>query len=202
MQQGAREAAPDQLSLVQAFLNTRDAASDRDELATPAAMAEWLATQRLIARHSEFHEDDRRRLVAVRDALQALVAAAGDGDRVGQRRALTTINETSRRIKLGLRLHPDEGYRLVASGVGVERPIGDLLVAVMRAMAEGEWGRLKVCANTACRRAFQDASRNRSARWCSMGTCGNRIKGRAYRRRQASLRMRVGPLDRVTAAAG
>jgi predicted RNA-binding Zn ribbon-like protein len=50
-------------------------------------------------------------------------------------------------------------------------------------MAAGNWNRLKVCSNDACQRAFYDASRNRSGRWCSMATCGNRMKGRAYRQR-------------------
>jgi len=53
-------------------------------------------------------------------------------------------------------------------------------------MADGTWSRLKVCANEACGRVFHDGSRNRSGRWCSMATCGNRMKSRAYRRRRAS----------------
>ena len=81
---------------------------------------------------------------------------------------------------------PTDGYRLVAEGVGVDRPIGELLMSVTGAMAAGNWNRLKVCANDACQRAFYDSSRNRSGRWCSMATCGNRMKGRAYRQRHGS----------------
>ena len=83
-------------------------------------------------------------------------------------------------MRLGVRLHPVDGYRLVAEGVGVDRPIGELLMSVTAAMTAGNWNRLKVCANDACQRAFYDSSRNRSGRWCSMATCGNRMKGRAY----------------------
>jgi predicted RNA-binding Zn ribbon-like protein len=56
----------------------------------------------------------------------------------------------------------------------------------MTAMSAGSWRRLKLCANPDCGRAFYDSSRNRSARWCSMATSGNRMKGRAYRRRQGA----------------
>jgi predicted RNA-binding Zn ribbon-like protein len=96
---------------------------------------------------------------------------------------VTILNEAARRVRLGLRLHPEDGYRLMAEGIGVDRPVGDLLVRVMGAMAAGTWPRLKVCANPDCRRAFYDSSRNRSGRWCSMAVCGNRMKGRAYRER-------------------
>jgi predicted RNA-binding Zn ribbon-like protein len=102
-----------------------------------------------------------------------------------QRRAVTTLNEAARRVRLGVRLHPDDGYRLMAEGVGIDRPIGELLIAVTSSMAAGSWDRLKVCANEACQLAFYDSSRNRSARWCSMARCGNRMKGRAYRERRS-----------------
>ena len=116
-------------------------------------------------------------------AIHGLVAANGtDGL---QRRAVTTLNEAARRVRLGVRLHPEDGYRLMAEGVGIDRPIGELLIAVTGSMAAGSWDRLKVCANEACQSAFYDSSRNRSGRWCSMARCGNRMKGRAYRERRS-----------------
>lgn len=176
-----REPSPE-LAMVQDFLNSRDLATGSDELATPEEMRRWLVRKRLVAPHSEFDEAERRHLVEVRDALAALVRASGD-DEVSTRRWVTILNEAARRVRLGLRLHPDDGYRLMAEGMGIDRPVGDMLVRVMGAMAAGSWPRLKVCANAECGRAFYDSSRNRSARWCSMALCGNRMKGRAYRRR-------------------
>jgi len=175
---------PPQLAVVQEFLNSRAVAHGDDDFATVERMRAWLARHRLAAPHTEFGEDDRRQLVEVRDALASLVAANGTGG--VPRRPVTVLNEAARRVRLGVRLHPDEGYRLISEGVGVDRPVGDLLVRVMSAMAGGSWSRLKVCANAECGRAFFDSSRNHSARWCSMAVCGNRMKGRAYRRRRAS----------------
>lgn len=173
--------APGQLALVQSFLNSTDAQSGRDDLAALPSMQAWLSDQRLVSPGNEFDEADRRRLLDVRAALHDLVAAnAGEGP---DRRAVTTLNEAARRVRLGVRLHPEDGYRLMAEGLGIDRPIGDLLISVTTAMAGGTWARLKVCSNDACRRAFYDASRNRSGRWCSMAVCGNRAKGRTYRRR-------------------
>jgi predicted RNA-binding Zn ribbon-like protein len=170
-----------QLRLVQSFLNTFDLESGADALADPASAEAWLTEARLASPGTEYDEADLRRLIEVRRAMLELVAANGGAGL--QRRAVTTLNEAARRVRLGVRLHPVDGYRVMAEGVGVDRPIGELLISVTGAMTAGNWNRLKVCANDACQRAFYDSSRNRSARWCSMARCGNRMKGRSYRLR-------------------
>jgi predicted RNA-binding Zn ribbon-like protein len=43
---------------------------------------------------------------------------------------------------------------------------------------------MKVCAADDCEWAFYDHTKNRSGAWCSMESCGNRAKGRAYRERR------------------
>jgi predicted RNA-binding Zn ribbon-like protein len=192
-----------QLELVQAFLNTRDLDSRRDELDTAEHVRRWLVRNRLLPPDAVVERADRQQLIDVRRAIHELVASYGRPTM--DRRAVAVLNEAARRIRLGVRLHPDEGYRLMAEGVGIDRPIGDLLVQVMSAMADGTWSRLKVCANEACGRAFHDGSRNRSGRWCSMAACGNRMKGRAYRRRRASAAggaNAMKPLAVAAAAAG
>jgi len=67
---------------------------------------------------------------------------------------------------------------------GIDRLCGQLVSVAVTAMLDGSWERLKACRN--CRWAFFDESKNRSAHWCSMSLCGNRLKTRAYRRRQRS----------------
>jgi predicted RNA-binding Zn ribbon-like protein len=47
-------------------------------------------------------------------------------------------------------------------------------------------GRLRHCANPACRWLFVDESKNHSRVWCEMATCGSRAKMTPYRRRLAS----------------
>ncbi|MFI9052075.1 CGNR zinc finger domain-containing protein [Streptomyces sp. NPDC053427] len=51
-------------------------------------------------------------------------------------------------------------------------------------------GRLRPCANPACRLFLIDRSKPNTARWCSMATCGNRMKARRHyeRTRDASSR--------------
>ena len=66
---------------------------------------------------------------------------------------------------------------------GADTVITGLLAEVHRAHADGEWARLKACANPDCQWVYYDGSRNRSGRWCSMNECGDVMKARAYRRR-------------------
>lgn len=47
-------------------------------------------------------------------------------------------------------------------------------------------GRLRACANTECNLFLIDHSRPGTAKWCSMSTCGNRMKVRAHARRTRS----------------
>ena len=182
MANGRPSAVPAQLALVQSFLNTLDLETGRDDLADTKSAQSWLTARRLVSPGTEYDEADRRRLVDVRRSLRGLVAANGGAG--VQRRAVTTLNEAARRVRLGVRFHPEDGYRLMAEGVGIDRPIGDLLISASTAMAAGSWTRLKICANDACQEAYFDGSKNRSGRWCSMAKCGNRMKGRSYRHRR------------------
>ncbi|WP_222848185.1 CGNR zinc finger domain-containing protein [Cellulosimicrobium cellulans] len=71
-----------------------------------------------------------------------------------------------------------------APGAGPDAAlVAGVLAALHRAVAAGEWARLKACANPDCQWVYHDGSRNRSGRWCSMGECGDVMKARAYRRR-------------------
>jgi predicted RNA-binding Zn ribbon-like protein len=78
----------------------------------------------------------------------------------------------------------DGAPRLEPEARGVDGLCGVLVSVAVTAMLDGSWERLKACRN--CRWAFFDESKNRSAHWCSMSLCGNRLKTRAYRRRQRS----------------
>ncbi|MFG2812651.1 CGNR zinc finger domain-containing protein [Streptomyces sp. NPDC048410] len=62
-------------------------------------------------------------------------------------------------------------------------PHARLAVEVILAWADTEErmpGRLRPCANTACRLFLLDRSRANRARWCSMAVCGNREKARRH----------------------
>jgi predicted RNA-binding Zn ribbon-like protein len=77
-------------------------------------------------------------------------------------------------------------------GVGhrhtADDPTGEALARVAgpfaEAIAAGQTGRFRICANDGCRWVFADSSRAGRRRWCDMSSCGNVAKVRRYRARR------------------
>jgi predicted RNA-binding Zn ribbon-like protein len=63
--------------------------------------------------------------------------------------------------------------------------MSEVIASAAELMTTGEPRRLKSCANPSCMWMFYDESHNRSRRWCDPATCGNLVKVRAHRSRQA-----------------
>jgi len=90
--------------------------------------------------------------------------------------------------KCDLRPRVDEGELVYSHDGG---PASALLAAVVCAIGDGSWKRLKACPD--CRWVFYDNTRNGSKRWCLMyaggpegRACGTIAKVRRYRDRQAA----------------
>jgi predicted RNA-binding Zn ribbon-like protein len=84
-----------------------------------------------------------------------------------------------------VRLAEDGTAGLAPSSDGVAGLRGRLLLAIRDAQVTGAWRRLKVCRNPECRVAFWDSSRNSSAVWHDVRTCGNVANLRNSRARRA-----------------
>ena len=171
----------DDLELVRRFVNTRDVEGGTDDLETARGLRDWLRAHGLRVAQKLPTEADRSRAVALREALRVLLVANG-GEAVDTRPALRVLDGTAERSCLCVRFGA-EGGRLEPRARGLDAALGRILAAVVTAMADGTWGRLKACGREECRWAFYDRARNRSRRWCSMAECGNVMKARAYRRR-------------------
>jgi predicted RNA-binding Zn ribbon-like protein len=180
VQPGGRAPAPGELALVQAFVNSHyDLKVDHgaDLLATPAGTSAWLQRHRLIGADIAVDEDDRARVVAVREALRTLAAGGDEAD---------VLNAAALGAVVEVRFGPS-GPQFVSHRDDVGGALGLLLALVARAMLDGTWPRLKVCPGEDCGWMFFDHSRNQSGRWCSMSVCGGREKARAHYRRKRSL---------------
>jgi predicted RNA-binding Zn ribbon-like protein len=176
--------APGRLEFVREFVNTRDIEERTDELEDATAASEWLRSKGLSDGHEALGEEDRERLVAVREALRAMLLANNAAEPQTSA-ALDVLNEGSEEASLSLRFEP-QGAELVSAGGGVNAALAELLAIVHASMRDGTWERLKACPAEDCHWAFYDRSRNRSATWCKMGACGNRSKARAFRARRRS----------------
>ena len=163
------KAAPAPLRLLQLFVNTADRENGREWLSDQAALDAWIAEHGLAgpARLAE--------ALALREALHDLLRANNGSPRSPV--AVATVNAAAAALTVGL--DTDGSVRISA-----EDPLGSILGVAIAAMLDGTWPRLKACRN--CEWSFYDYSKNRSASWCSMQICGNRLKTRAYRRRRAA----------------
>jgi predicted RNA-binding Zn ribbon-like protein len=182
----ARDPAPGSLRLVQEFVNTRDVESGDDRLAGPEGLATWLHEQALPGAAGPFGRADVTRARQLREALRALLRANSGG--APDPAAAAVVNSASERAPLRLSVDEDGEAHLegAADGrAGIDPALARILAAAYTGMAEGAWGRLKVCADKDCEWSFYDRSRNHSGQWCDMAVCGGRHKVRAYRARRA-----------------
>jgi len=176
------------LELVEHFVNSlhmHEGRADEEQLASPEALGAWLSQRGLIAAGEEVTEGDLRRAIDVREGLRAL-ALANNGEELDAA-AVERLDRAASRA--GLRVQATAGApRLEPDARGVDGAIATLLGAVATSVADGSWPRFKACPRECCEWAFYDNSKNRSARWCDMGTCGNVEKARAYRERHSRRR--------------
>lgn len=118
--------------------------------------------------------EEQGRLRGARDLLQSVVR----GD------APATVLEPFVR---GVRLHPEVGDTGLSWALDVPDPDDRLAVGAVLAWGDVAGrlpGRLRACANDECRLFLLDRSHANAARWCSMKSCGNRMKARRHYRRE------------------
>jgi predicted RNA-binding Zn ribbon-like protein len=87
-----------------------------------------------------------------------------------------------------LRLEPrgaDFVWAWAAPDGPLETPLWPILRSAGELLTSEERERIRECGGSDCTWLFVDHSRNRSRRWCSMETCGNRAKARRHYRRTA-----------------
>jgi predicted RNA-binding Zn ribbon-like protein len=192
-QPGGRDPAPGPLGLVQAFVNTRspDASSPRalipeaaaDELATRQGLARWLRERHLLSGRSRVTEADRRRAVAVREGIRALLLANNGVS--ADERAIAALAREARRPGVAFDFEDPTSPRPIPAGRGdAGSALAFVIALVFQSIAQGDWERFKACSEPDCGWAFYDHSRNQTSAWCSMATCGSRVKARAYRARR------------------
>jgi predicted RNA-binding Zn ribbon-like protein len=164
---------------VQSFVNTVDLEHGREWLGTRAELSSWLVDNGL-GGPLEVAPGDVQRALELREALRALLRANNGAPVAAD--AIATVNRAASAARLAVELDDERRVRLEPYGRGLDGALGAIVAVALTAISDGSWARLKACPN--CRWAFHDYSRNRSARWCSMQLCGNRLKTGDYRRRR------------------
>jgi predicted RNA-binding Zn ribbon-like protein len=152
-------------------------------MSDPAGLGEWLGNHGF-PQAAKPNRRDHQEAVAVREALRSLALANNGVDL--DPAALYTINQASGAARFALGFETGSNVTITPQAAGVRGVLGHILSIVADSMADESWSRFKACLNPECHEAFYDIARNQSRKWCSMDTCGNQAKARAYRRRQGS----------------
>jgi len=151
-------------------------------VATVGAAEAWFRVRGLLPEHVSLTEDDLQRLLELKSLLLAS-AFQNNGGAVD-----TSVGEGLERLArdatLVVRFAGPGAPSLTPADAGPGAPLGFVLATVYEAMREGTWQRMKACPADHCAAVFYDASRNRTATWCSMQICGNRTKVRNYQARR------------------
>jgi predicted RNA-binding Zn ribbon-like protein len=113
----------------------------------------------------QHHADDLDAIRTARDDLQRVVRMEVDAS-------------VLRRYLADVRQVPDIGADGLDWSLEADWPAH--LVLAWGELQRDMPGRLRPCANDDCRLFLIDRSRAGTARWCSMGVCGNRMKARRH----------------------
>ncbi|WP_038910888.1 CGNR zinc finger domain-containing protein [Dickeya dadantii] len=148
---------------------------------------EWLETAGLLPKSTEAPPGLLTEARQFREAARAVVHAAMESVAAD----LTVVNRILRDGKPETRLQWDEGtqrYRVdVRSGThsaaSLLWPVADELVKLI---TDDKFEYVRQCEAHNCILLFHDLSKSHRRRWCSMATCGNRMKVAAFRNRKNS----------------
>ncbi|WP_433382550.1 CGNR zinc finger domain-containing protein [Actinoplanes sp. CA-142083] len=150
------------------LLNSRPYAGLADKLDDPAAAQLVL---RPFGQEEPPPASRIEQIRAVRDTLVSLADESGDWADLTARLSGSVFN-----------------FNFEADSVRLRQVTGDPVVgrvaqAVATLVEEGNWSRVRLCANEICREAFYDSTRSRTRRWHSYEYCGNKVNVAAHRAR-------------------
>ncbi|MGE2727218.1 CGNR zinc finger domain-containing protein [Mycolicibacterium pulveris] len=175
--------APAPLDRVQSLVNTFELPAGPDRLADPADARPWLIDNGLLSDDAELTAADLALLRGVREALRAQLVRNSGGPAPGDA-VIAPLRAVAARATARAHVGDDGTVGLaVIGGSPADRAV-ELLLIVRDAQRDGTWPLLKACANEDCQWAFYDRSRNHAGTWCSMATCGNKLKNREFRARR------------------
>jgi len=179
------EPAPGDLELVRSLLSLHDHESGNPRSLPPSleSVRWWLTSRGLVEASDTVREQDLAWTLRIRDALIAKVR-----ENLGEPpdpKATGVLNRAAEQAGLQVCFGCGEPSPIHVRADGLRGAIGRILGAAFLAELDGGWEHFRICHNPDCGEVFFDRSKNMSRKWCSMSSCGNRAKVRAFRERQA-----------------
>jgi predicted RNA-binding Zn ribbon-like protein len=162
-------------------ISWRDTSREIDHLASFNDVVAWSKEVGLIGDDFVLSPAEQKTLyeqvLALRRAIRAVGSAIAN-DLDPSRPDLDVIRDSA---ALALRHASLSGTPCTLQFEGIYRVTGTIAWSALDLLRGDELSRLKQCPPDDCHWLFIDRTKNRSRRWCDMGTCGNRAKKLAHR---------------------
>ncbi|GAB0108226.1 CGNR zinc finger domain-containing protein [Nocardia sp. JMUB6875] len=156
-----------------ATLSDRASTAPRERLNSPARLRLWL-------RATEFDvpsvsSTDLNSAIDLREAIYRIGAAIA-ADRKPISRDIHTLNAFAAAGHAKAALHQDHSQWHLTKSAAVRDALGVLATTAIHTLGGPDRPRIKTCEGPGCAGLFLDTSRGANRRWCSMNTCGNKVK--------------------------
>lgn len=139
-------------------------------------------------RDTEFTLTDKQfeELLSLRQALRAYFQAIIDHDHRERTQALSTINRFLEGVLVEKKIVSHNGRDFIENQLKNSSKAPIFLAAEWLEffLTDLKIERVKRCKNPNCSHFFYDVSKNNSREWCSMRSCGNIMKARAFYKRK------------------
>lgn len=151
------------------------------------SVIDWLETTGLVPKGTVAPPELLAEARQLRDAARAVVHAAMQS----REAELTVINRVleNGRPEARLTWEKDAGRYRVDVHSGVDSParlLWPVADALVKLVTDDKFEYVRQCEAHDCILLFHDLSKSHRRRWCSMATCGNRMKVAAFRNRKGS----------------
>lgn len=150
----------------------------RESLTTAGDLGRWVAESGVVDETPEFESLDAA--LELREAIYDLLTARMSG-RPYDAASLAAVNTAAAQPPPAMTLS-SAGSRTTATAA---QTLSLLARDAISVLSGPDAALLKQCARHGCTQVYLDRSRGGRREWCSMQTCGNRVKASAYRARQA-----------------
>ncbi|AYG03613.1 CGNR zinc finger domain-containing protein [Gryllotalpicola protaetiae] len=153
-----------------------------EKLTEPSDLDAWFSESGMLDVATSASASDLKKAIELREAIYALAYARVAGDELPTDAAATVASYAE---KLPVSVALADG-RLERSGT-VPQALASLARETIEIVGGPNAGLLRECSRDECTQVYLDTSRGHRRDWCSMKTCGNRVKASKFRARQAAV---------------
>ena len=156
-----------------ATVSDRAGTEPRERLTSPARLQMWLqATGFDVTGPSAV---DLKDAVELREAIYRIGSATAAGEQPDSK-DVRTLNAVAAAGHANAALQHDRAQWHLTDTTPVDDALGVLATDAIRILGGPDRNRIKNCEGPGCAGLYLDTSRGANRRWCSMNTCGNKVK--------------------------